>query len=122
MPAARSPADILLLALYTLAEGHIMRGFMVQTSPSILAGCFAVLATSAALGQSDPPAATPTVRPSGMFSKLMHGELRIGRYGVPADATYEAPATAGQPPYIPGEVYLTDEYGFKYDSRGERIH
>jgi hypothetical protein len=31
VPVARSPADILLLALYTLAEGRIMRGFMVHT-------------------------------------------------------------------------------------------
>lgn len=31
MPVARSPADILCLALYTLAEGQIMRGFMVLT-------------------------------------------------------------------------------------------
>jgi hypothetical protein len=31
MPAARSPADILCLALYTLAEGRIMRGFMLTT-------------------------------------------------------------------------------------------
>ena len=31
MPVARSPADVLCLALYTLAGGRIMRGFMVQT-------------------------------------------------------------------------------------------
>jgi len=31
MPVARSPADILCLALYTLAGGRILRGFMVQT-------------------------------------------------------------------------------------------
>ena len=31
MPAARSPADILCLALYTLASGKILRGFMVHT-------------------------------------------------------------------------------------------
>lgn len=31
MPVARSPADVLCLALYALAEGRIMRGFMVST-------------------------------------------------------------------------------------------
>ena len=31
MPAARSPADILVLAVYTLAGGRILRGFMVDT-------------------------------------------------------------------------------------------
>lgn len=31
MPVARSPADILCLALYTLAGGQVLRGFMVQT-------------------------------------------------------------------------------------------
>jgi hypothetical protein len=88
--------------------------------PSILAGCFAVLATSAALGQSDPPAAEPTVRPSGMFIKLLHGEARMGRYGVPADATYEAHAITEQL-RIPPKVYITDEYGFNYDRRGDRV-
>lgn len=40
MPAARSPADILCLALYTLAGGEIMRGFMVQTVASRLGVSF----------------------------------------------------------------------------------
>ena len=31
MPITRSPADMLCLALYTLARGKIMRGFMVST-------------------------------------------------------------------------------------------
>jgi hypothetical protein len=31
MPAARSPADILCLALYVLAAGRLLRGFMVTT-------------------------------------------------------------------------------------------
>jgi hypothetical protein len=32
MPAARSPADIQCLALYVLAEGKVLRGFMVRRS------------------------------------------------------------------------------------------
>ena len=31
MPVARSPADIMCLAVYTLAGGKILRGFMVST-------------------------------------------------------------------------------------------
>lgn len=31
VPVARSPADILCLALYTLAGGQVLRGYMVQT-------------------------------------------------------------------------------------------
>lgn len=36
MPAAGSPADIPCLALYTVAGGKILRGFMVQTMASRL--------------------------------------------------------------------------------------
>jgi hypothetical protein len=43
----------------------------------------------------------------------------MGRNGVPADATHEARAVAEQP--SPREVYITDEYGFRYDRRGQRI-
>jgi hypothetical protein len=31
MPVARTPADIMCLALYTLSGGKILRGFMVST-------------------------------------------------------------------------------------------
>jgi hypothetical protein len=31
MPVARKPADIMCLAVYTLAGGRILRGFMVTT-------------------------------------------------------------------------------------------
>ena len=31
MPVARSPADILCLAVYSLAGGKVLRGFMVST-------------------------------------------------------------------------------------------
>jgi hypothetical protein len=31
MPVARTPADILCLAVYTLSGGKILRGFMIQT-------------------------------------------------------------------------------------------
>jgi hypothetical protein len=31
MPTARSPADVLCLALYVLAEGKVLRGFMLTT-------------------------------------------------------------------------------------------
>ncbi len=31
MPVARSKADILCLAVYTLAGGNVLRGFMVET-------------------------------------------------------------------------------------------
>jgi hypothetical protein len=87
--------------------------------PLIVMGTSLVLAASGALGQDD-PSAESTVRSGGMLMKLLKGEARMGRNGVPADATHEARAIVEQP-YIPRQVYITDEYGFNYDRRGDRI-
>jgi hypothetical protein len=83
-----------------------------------LIGCCMALVASVAFGQND-PSAEPTGRPNGMLTKLLHGNARMGRHGVPADA-YEAQARAEEP-YNPREVFITDEYGFNYDRRGHRI-
>jgi hypothetical protein len=91
----------------------------MRKMPVILIGCFVVLAASTAPGQNAPPA-EPTARPGSMLRKLLQGEPRMGRNGVPVDRTHEAHAIADEP-HIPGEVYITDEYGFKYDRRGNRI-
>jgi hypothetical protein len=55
-----------------------------------------------------------------MLRKLLQGEARMGRNGVPADKTYEARAIADRPSTL-REIHITDEYGFNYDSRGNRI-
>jgi hypothetical protein len=85
----------------------------------ILIGCFGVLTASTGLGQNA-SLGEPTARPGSMLRKLLQGEPRMGRNGVPADRTYQAHAIADEP-HIPGEVYITDEYGFKYDRHGNRV-
>jgi hypothetical protein len=91
----------------------------IRKMPLILIGCFLVLAASTARGQNASPA-EPAARPGSMIRKLLLGEIRMGRNGVPAEPTYEARAMVDQP-YVPVEVYITDAYGINYDSRGNRI-
>jgi hypothetical protein len=85
----------------------------------MLVGFFFFLAASAARADNNRSTAS-SVHPTGMLSKLLRGEARMGRYGVPADATFQTHAVAERLP-APGDVYITDEYGFKYDKRGERV-
>src|SRR3954453_20573813 len=100
MPAARSPADILLLALYTLAEGRIMRGFMVQTVADRLGVPFeqaeemAIAADTAGLvrhqvhtvtltGEGQARGATLTA-PVGVRQPRATGRARNSRYSASA--------------------------------------
>jgi hypothetical protein len=55
-----------------------------------------------------------------MLQKVLQGEARMGRNGVPAART-EARAMVADRPNNLRDVYITDEYGFTYDSRGKRI-
>jgi hypothetical protein len=77
----------------------------------------------AALGASAESFLLPevTTSPSGMLKKLFRGDVRMGRNGVPADPTFVARAKEPDHPVNPAELYIIDEYGFRYDGRGNRI-
>lgn len=83
-----------------------------------LIACCVVLATSSASAQSSP---SPERTSSSMLKRLLQGDARLGRNGVPADRTYEARAVVADPLFDSRKPYITDEYGLQYDRRGNRI-
>jgi hypothetical protein len=77
----------------------------------------------AALGSSTDSllSTKPITPPSGMLKKLLHGEGRMGRNGVPADPTFMARAKEPDRRFNPAGLYIIDEYGFPHDGRGNPI-
>jgi hypothetical protein len=89
----------------------------MRSMPVTLIACSVALAASSACAQSSPPESRSA---SSMLKKVLDGDARLGRNGVPVART-EARAVAADQPSNLRHVYITDEYGFTCDSRGNRI-